>query len=74
MARAALMRPRGVVHGHVGIVHRRQRVVLQRRTGLRWRAIGQVRTDRHGRYRFGSLRPGAYRVVWRGEAGPVVTI
>jgi len=49
-------------------------VALQRRVGARWRVVRHVYTDRSGRYRFGSLRPGVYRVVWRGDPGPVVRL
>jgi protocatechuate 3,4-dioxygenase beta subunit len=64
----------GTVSGRVGMVHRGVRIVLQRRAGGKWHFLAWARTSRHGRFSFGSLHPGAYRVVWRGETGPVVRV
>jgi Carboxypeptidase regulatory-like domain len=38
------------------------RVVLQRRSGLAWRAVGSARTDAQGRYTVATGGPGRYRV------------
>lgn len=64
----------GVVSGHVGWVHRPTKVTLQMREHGAWRTVGSTRSSRGGRYRFSGLAPGAYRVRWRGTAGPVVRL
>jgi stage II sporulation protein D len=73
-ARAATLRIAGSVSGRVGMVHKGVRVVLQRRAGGTWHFLAWTRTSRRGHFRFDYLRAGAYRVVWRGETGPVVRL
>ena len=66
-AQASWYVPAGVVHGRISGAGGKQ-VVLERRAGHRWRTLRHGRTSRHGRYTFARLRPGRYRVVWRGAA------
>ena len=73
-ARAAALALSGALDGRVGVVHRRVRVELQRRAGGKWHFAGWTRTDRRGRFSFAGLRPGAYRVEWRGDTGPVIRL
>jgi stage II sporulation protein D len=74
-ARAAWVSRRGVVAGRVGWVHRATHVTLQRLgQGARWVTIARRRTDARGRYSFGLLAAGAYRVAWHGDVGPVVSV
>jgi stage II sporulation protein D len=73
-ARVAWVAQRGAVSGRVGWVHRRQRVALQELLAGRWRTIARGRTDAGGRYRFGLLASGVYRVRWRGDSTPVVRL
>jgi stage II sporulation protein D len=72
-ARASWYVPSGVVRGSISGAGGK-RLVLQWRRGTRWLVLDRGRTSRHGRYAFAHLRPGRYRVMWRGAAGPVVTI
>jgi stage II sporulation protein D len=73
-ARAAAYGQVGGVAGSVGIVHRPSVVRLQIRAGGHWHDLTWTRSDRHGRYRFGGLHHGAYRVAWHGATGPVVRV
>jgi len=49
-------------------------IALQRLDGERWVAAARTRLRRGGRYRFAVRSGGAYRVLWRGLAGPVVRV
>jgi stage II sporulation protein D len=49
-------------------------VTLQRRAGSRWATLGTATTDARGRYAFVADRPGAYRVRYLLDAGPVVRV
>src|SRR3954471_15419051 len=73
-ARAAALAIAGGLSGRVAPVHRRMRVELQRRAGGKWHFAGWTRTDRRGRFTFSALRSGAYRVMWRGDSGPVIRL
>ena len=73
-ARAAFIGRTGAISGRVGWVRRATDVVLQWRSRGRWVTVGHDRTDARGHYRVSGLRPGAYRVRWRGVAGPVVAL
>jgi stage II sporulation protein D len=73
-AHAAAPRRRSIA-GHVGWVQRATRVVLQQRTADgSWFAIATARTNSRGRYRFGNLPSGRYRVWWRGTWGAVIVL
>jgi len=50
------------------------RVRVQRRTGSAWVDAGSARVGRGGRYAAAVVRPGVYRVVHRGAAGPRVRV
>jgi stage II sporulation protein D len=73
-ARAAAYRLAGSVVGIVAPVRRRAHVRLERRAAGAWHPLAWLRPSRSGRYSFRGLRPGAYRVVWRGDTGPVVRL
>jgi stage II sporulation protein D len=47
---------------------------VQRREDGTWRTAGRLRPRRDGRFRFGLRRPGVYRVVADGFAGPAVRV
>ena len=49
-------------------------LVLERRSGRRWRAAGRIRTSRSGRYRTTIARAGTYRVRAGSVAGPAVHV
>jgi stage II sporulation protein D len=49
-------------------------VTVQRREGRSWVTVGTARTEAGGRYAFAADRPGAYRVRYRGDIGPAVTL
>jgi protocatechuate 3,4-dioxygenase beta subunit len=49
-------------------------VTVQHRGAGHWRAAGRAETDAAGRYAFTVTTPGRYRVLFRGERGPAVTI
>ncbi len=73
-ARAAANRIAGSITGRVMPIRRHGHAVLERRAGHRWHRAEKVRTDGHGHYRFPNLRPGAYRIRWRGDTGPVIRL
>lgn len=73
-ARAAAIGRTGAIRGRVGWVHRPTRVAVQWRTRGMWQTVAHDRTDTHGQYRVSGLRPGAYRVLWRGDVGPTVRL
>jgi stage II sporulation protein D len=60
--------------GYVVPARKGARVTLQRRTGGRWVDVGSATVDRSGRYRAGVPATGLYRVRYKGEPGPGVTI
>lgn len=62
------------VSGTVAPARAGSRVVVQRRTRKGWRRVGRDRLDDSGRYRIAVGRPGRYRVVAGGDAGPVVRV
>jgi stage II sporulation protein D len=47
-------------------------VVVQRRSGKRWRTVRRLRVDRAGSYSMANATSGAYRVLYDGVAGPTV--
>jgi stage II sporulation protein D len=49
-------------------------VHVERRIAGRWIAAATVRASRGGRYRAGISAPGAYRVRFKGDAGPTVRV
>jgi stage II sporulation protein D len=49
-------------------------VQVELRQGRRWIVVGTAQTTRGGGYAFALERPGAYRVRFRGAAGPVVRV
>jgi stage II sporulation protein D len=49
-------------------------VTVQRREGRSWATVGAARTGAAGRYAFDADRPGSYRVRYRGDIGPAVTL
>jgi stage II sporulation protein D len=53
---------------------RGQLIVLQRKTGDGWKRAGSARLGRSGQYRLAVDRPGTYRVVSAGDAGPAVRV
>jgi stage II sporulation protein D len=50
------------------------RLVVQRRTGGRWKRVAQGRLGRSGAYRIPVEAAGLYRVVSAGDAGPAVRV
>jgi len=42
--------------------------------GGRWRRVGAAESSAGGRYAFTLERAGRYRVIYRGDAGPAVTV
>ncbi len=65
---------RGELSGRVMPVRPGRHVAVQRRSGRSWRTVAHARVGSGGRYRAARLRPGTYRVLWRGDAGPVVKL
>jgi stage II sporulation protein D len=53
---------------------RRGRLVLERRSGRRWRRVATLRTARDGRYAVSVTRRGVYRVRAESVAGPAVRV
>jgi stage II sporulation protein D len=51
-----------------------ERVSVQLRSGGRWVAVAAPRVRAGGRYRAAITRPGTYRAVFRGAAGPDVRV
>jgi stage II sporulation protein D len=49
-------------------------VALQRRRGGAWRTVGHAETGPGGAYAFTVTAPGRYRVAYRGDRGPAVTL
>lgn len=47
---------------------------VQRRAGRSWVAVSRAEIGPGGRYREIGLRPGTYRIFYRGEAGPPVRV
>jgi SpoIID/LytB domain protein len=64
----------GALRGRVLPGHRGQRVRVQARRGARWSAVGSVRLDRAGRYRWSAPAAGTYRVVAAGAPGPALRV
>ena len=73
-ARAAAYRIAGGVSGRVMPARKGTRVKLQRRAAGRWHTVASTGVDGRGRYRFAALHPGAYRIAFNGETGPVVRL
>ena len=73
-AATAGTRPAGGLRGAVMPARRGARITLQRRAGARWVTIGTLRAGAGGRYEAAVAAAGAYRVRYRGDAGPVVRI
>ena len=71
-ARAARVAIAGSVSGRVSPVRVGARIELQVRGGGHWIPFAWTRVERGGRYLFADLRSGSYRVVWRGDSGPIV--
>jgi len=72
-AQASWYVPSGVVRGSISGAGGKQ-IALQWRVAGKWRVLQRARTSRHGQYAFPGLRPGRYRVLWRGAVGPTVRI
>jgi stage II sporulation protein D len=53
---------------------RRRRLLLERRSGRRWKVVRRLRTTRRGGYSVMVRRPGVYRVRSRSVAGPAVRV
>jgi stage II sporulation protein D len=51
-----------------------RKIVVQHRQGTRWVRAGATRTDRRGNYWFVAKAPGAYRIRFGIEYGPVVHV
>ena len=66
--------PRGRLTGAVLPAIAGEDVVVQRRQGGRWRRVGAAESSAGGRYAFTLERAGRYRVKYRGDAGPAVTV
>jgi stage II sporulation protein D len=62
------------VTGRIVPSRRGSRVRLERGAGGGWKRIARSRIRRHGAYRFTVGRPGVYRVVAGGDAGPAVRV
>jgi stage II sporulation protein D len=69
-ARAGRARLRGTVMPAI----KGEDVVVQRRQGGRWRRVGTAESGARGGYAFTVARPGRYRVTYRGDAGPAITV
>jgi len=64
----------GAVHGRIVPARPGATVRLERRAGGAWRAAGLAKLGSGGRYAFRVAHPGAYRVRYAGEPGPVVRV
>jgi stage II sporulation protein D len=53
---------------------RKRRLLLERRSGRRWKLVRRLRTTRRGAYSVMVRRPGVYRVRARSVAGPAVRV
>jgi stage II sporulation protein D len=60
--------------GSVMPARRGSAVTVQHRQGGSWRTVGQAELGRGGSYGFTVTAPGRYRVLYRGDRGPAVTI
>ena len=69
---AAAAQSRDVLAGRIEPARAGARVALERLAGDRWVLAARSRLRGGGRYRFVVRLGGAYRVRWRGLAGPVV--
>ena len=76
-AAAAGLGSRGIARDLVGQIvpaAKGSRITLQRKTKRGWRKAGKGRLGERGRYRLAIERPGTYRVVSDGDAGPAVRV
>jgi len=64
----------GHIRGRVAPPVKGSSAAVQRREGSRWVTRSQTRIQAGGRYRATVFRPGLYRIVYRGEAGPPVRV
>jgi stage II sporulation protein D len=53
---------------------RGERAAIQLWLGGRWRTIGRVRVRARGTFSASVHRPGVYRIVWKGLAGPATPV
>ncbi|MEA2294316.1 MAG: hypothetical protein QOE86_1955 [Solirubrobacteraceae bacterium] len=60
--------------GSVMPARRGSGVQIERRAGRHWIAVGNADADRRGRYAYTVDVPGVYRVRFRGDPGPAVSI
>jgi stage II sporulation protein D len=67
-------RPRASVAGSVVPARAGAEVQIQVREGGDWRTVAFTIVRRGGRYRAAVARPGTYRAVFAGEAGPAVRV
>lgn len=76
-AAAAGLGSRGIARDFVGQIApaaKGARITLQRKTKRGWRRAGRGRLGKRGRYRLAISKPGTYRVVSDGDAGPAVRV
>jgi stage II sporulation protein D len=73
-ARAAGPRPVAAVSGTVVPARRGAEVQVQIREGSTWRTVTSTVVRRGGRYRAAVARPGTYRTIFAGDAGPSVRV
>jgi len=64
----------GHIRGRVAPPVKGSSAAVQRREGSRWVTRSQTRIQAGGRYRATVFRPGLYRIVYGGEAGPPVRV
>jgi stage II sporulation protein D len=72
-ARVTRLTPLTVV-GRFAPAPRGRKLLVERKAGKRWKAAGEVRTTKAGRYRAKVKRAGIYRVRRGGVAGPAVRV
>jgi stage II sporulation protein D len=63
-----------VLHGRVVPAGKGDKVTIEMHAGKGWRRVGRVRLGKGGAYAAGVARPGVYRTVYSGLAGPAVIV
>lgn len=67
-------RPIADLTGHVMPARRGDLVVVQRKRGSRWTAVGSATIRRGGRFRFGATSAGLYRISYGADVGAPVRV